>query len=590
MSSLRLLQVLIFITTFGSLAVHLVDAHWILNDDDWNNCPWYQLLKIQSHYVHNQAFYQDCTIAGESPHQWVTSVLFRRTGWDSLPHGFNNCLENLINLTLTTGSIKTFKENDLANLVMLERLHINNNGLTELPGSLFRDLISLTEIEAYQNRLTTLPAEIFQNTTKLSRLDLHHNWISSLPTELFQNALNLVYFSPEEQSHQWGRHFDGVLNVASAWNRNALDNIPQRQEADHLAEAPTLREVSRAISRPQNGKSAGASGILPEMLKRGGPDLTAKLVELFGDEPSSAILTSAKLLEMWGDTDTICVKVAQRRLEWLGHVARMDSSRMPRQILLGSLPTRRPAHGPHKRWKDCVVSDLRVRGLAKEWYPIACESSADWRTMYAEPVENVPQPDPVVACKPCKGGASYPHILQRMADAFEQLDIAGRNISYNNMTSVPAGMFNITRLDIGYNELSTFPKGQFTHLGKLDAVYMERNVLRTLKTGVFTGLVSVKEIFLEYNQLDTIQEGVFQGLVSLNTVILHHNFLIALPANLFHSCGSLITIELQNNQLRTLPAGAFNGLGRLSTLELQNNQLRTLPAGAFNGLGRLSTL
>ena len=102
---------------------------------------------------------------------------------------------------------------------------------------------------------------------------------------------------------------------------------------------------------------------------------------------------------MWGDSDTICVKVAQRRLEWLGHVARMDSSRMPRQILFGSLLTRRPAHGPRKRWKDCVVSDLRVRGLTKEWYPIACESRADWRTMYAEPVENVPQPDPVTV--PC---------------------------------------------------------------------------------------------------------------------------------------------------------------------------------------------
>ncbi|XP_065178719.1 uncharacterized protein LOC135809311 [Sycon ciliatum] len=535
--------------------------------------------------------------------------------------------------------------------------------------------------------------------------------------------------SPEEQSHRWGRHFDGVLNVASAWNRNALDDIPQRQEADHLAEAPTLREVSRAISRLQNGKSAGASGILPEMLKRGGPDLTAKLVELFGDvwragvvpqewvdatlvpipkkgdlsrcdnwrgislldvvgkvlasviqtrlqsvaadflpesqcgfrrgrsctdmvfsvrqflektiehdckgffvfidlkkaydsvprdclwevlsragipAPMLAVIrsfhtdmsavvrventttdpirvtnglrqgctmapvlfnifmwavvtvwqrrvrdvpgvgfefrhcdgdnnlyrkptrtdpvaiatesqfaddsalfamtragaetalavfdttaaefglkvsatktqflvagrdvspgdcapielagtviecvsefrhlgslihrggrstqditariahasracgalqgtifsnpdldlhikrdcwnnhtTNAQLLEMWDDSDTICVKVAQRRLEWLGHVARMDSSRMPRQILFGSLLTRRPAHGPRKRWKDCVVSDVRVRGLTKEWYPIACESRADWRTMYAEPVENVPQPDPV---------------------------------------------------------------------------------------------------------------------------------------------------------------------------------------------------
>ena len=117
--------------------------------------------------------------------------------------------------------------------------------------------------------------------------------------------------------------------------------------------------------------------------------------------------TNAQLLEMWGDSDTICVKVAQPRLEWLGHVARMDSSRKPRQILFGSLLTRRPAHAPRKRWKDCVVSDLRVCGLTKEWYPIACESRADWRTMYAKPVENVPQPVPVV-CADCNRSFSRP--------------------------------------------------------------------------------------------------------------------------------------------------------------------------------------
>ena len=66
-----------------------------------------------------------------------------------------------------------------------------------------------------------------------------------------------------------------------------------------------------------------------------------------------------------------------------------------------------PAHGPRKRWKDRVVSDPRVRGLTKEWFPIACESRADWRAMYAEPVENVPQPDPVV-CADCNRSFSRP--------------------------------------------------------------------------------------------------------------------------------------------------------------------------------------
>ena len=66
-----------------------------------------------------------------------------------------------------------------------------------------------------------------------------------------------------------------------------------------------------------------------------------------------------------------------------------------------------PSTWPRKRWKDCVVFHLRVRGLTKDLYPIACESCAGWRAMYAEPVEKAPQPGPVV-CTDCKRSFSHP--------------------------------------------------------------------------------------------------------------------------------------------------------------------------------------
>ena len=37
------------------------------------------------------------------------------------------------------------------------------------------------------------------------------------------------------------------------------------------------------VARLKNGKAAGASGVLPEMVKAGGDSLNNKLVELFGD-------------------------------------------------------------------------------------------------------------------------------------------------------------------------------------------------------------------------------------------------------------------------------------------------------------------
>ena len=58
-----------------------------------------------------------------------------------------------------------------------------------------------------------------------------------------------------------------------------------------------------------------------------------------------------------------------RRLEWLGHVARMGEDRMPKQMLFGWLPQTRPQGGPQKRWRDVVRCDLRAIAMSDEnWY------------------------------------------------------------------------------------------------------------------------------------------------------------------------------------------------------------------------------
>ena len=54
----------------------------------------------------------------------------------------------------------------------------------------------------------------------------------------------------------------------------------------------------------------------------------------------------------WGDEETAAEKVRRRRLEWLGHVARMSDHRISKSVLFGWLI----APG---RWKDVVRRDLK---------------------------------------------------------------------------------------------------------------------------------------------------------------------------------------------------------------------------------------
>ena len=54
-------------------------------------------------------------------------------------------------------------------------------------------------------------------------------------------------------------------------------------------------------------------------------------------------ITSAMTRPQWGDPDTVSTKVQKRRLEWLGHLARMPDYRLPKKVLFGWLPQPRPA-------------------------------------------------------------------------------------------------------------------------------------------------------------------------------------------------------------------------------------------------------
>ncbi|XP_065176365.1 uncharacterized protein LOC135806138 [Sycon ciliatum] len=73
-------------------------------------------------------------------------------------------------------------------------------------------------------------------------------------------------------------------------------------------------------------------------------------------------LSSASLHRMCA-TEPVADMVARRRLQWLGHIARMDDHRLPKTVLFSWLHTPRPAHGPRRRWRDVVRDDLKALGL-----------------------------------------------------------------------------------------------------------------------------------------------------------------------------------------------------------------------------------
>ena len=86
--------------------------------------------------------------------------------------------------------------------------------------------------------------------------------------------------------------------------------------------------------------------------------------------------TNQSLLDRLGDTACISQKISFRRLEWLGHVARMPANRLPQQVFFSWLPKKRPFCGPRKRWKDVISDDF------KKW-KMPCDNTS-WFTLAVE--------------------------------------------------------------------------------------------------------------------------------------------------------------------------------------------------------------
>ena len=99
--------------------------------------------------------------------------------------------------------------------------------------------------------------------------------------------------------------------------------------------------------------------------------------------------TMAEVRRRWGDEETVGEKIQKRRMEWLGHLARMPDYRLPKVMLFSWLPQPRPKYKPRKRWRDVVRKDLRdVEVGEHEWYEEATSSRASWRALYRVGLES----------------------------------------------------------------------------------------------------------------------------------------------------------------------------------------------------------
>ena len=82
-----------------------------------------------------------------------------------------------------------------------------------------------------------------------------------------------------------------------------------------------------------------------------------------------------------GQTNIVNI-VKSRRLQYAGHIARMDQERIPKRVMKdGMVGGRRFPGRPRRRWMDNVKEDLDRAGAdVHEWITVA-QDRRDWRQL-----------------------------------------------------------------------------------------------------------------------------------------------------------------------------------------------------------------
>ena len=93
------------------------------------------------------------------------------------------------------------------------------------------------------------------------------------------------------------------------------------------------------------------------------------------------IKTNLELMTKYKSQDIVTV-IKIRRLEWLGHVIRMNETRSVKKVFEGKLEGRRGRGRPRLRWIDDVEDDLRKLGV-KRWRVKALDRE-EWASIIRE--------------------------------------------------------------------------------------------------------------------------------------------------------------------------------------------------------------
>jgi len=157
--------------------------------------------------------------------------------------------------------------------------------------------------------------------------------LTSYPDQLLATDNKSILTDKQDILIRWAAHFQTLLNDTTVADEEVANQITQSPINTELDACPSLSEVKDAIGTLCEGKSPGADGLHPEIIKRGGN----KLAEVLHNIITEA-WNQSEVSQDWKDALLITIfKKGDRKI--CGNYRGMSLLSIPRKCLSGSYST-----------------------------------------------------------------------------------------------------------------------------------------------------------------------------------------------------------------------------------------------------------
>lgn len=448
----------------------------------------------------------------------------------------------------------------ILNLVNLEELYIQNNGIVVLP-SYIGNLTHLRIFVAHHNKLTFFP-EVLGDLTNLTVIDMSFNQISNMPREIGQCLLleeihiqnNVVQSVPSELGYC--RHMR-ILNASN----NCCEDIPPefslwqgKIESFNLANNPIF-------DPPQ------------DVLQHGAERMFLYLRRMFYAKKSRDLQFSHMQLTTFTLSPIKIAELEHLDLSYNSFAFLPDSMSIMTKLTHLNISANRFEAIPSFVVGCCglmflAANDNMIRGITNEFN--GCKSSLTELSVDLNRINDLDKSITEMIAL-VRFSASRNRLSELHKDSLRYKTVKEVDFSFNFMHEFPVGIVlcgNLFEINISNNRISAIPD-TVSRLKVLRVFNISNNTLEEL-TAHIAFVINLQHLDISHNLISILPSPV-SCLTCLTCLRLNHNALASLPVGL-GSITSLKSISLNGNAGLVVPS-FMQFMSNLEELSVSRSQL-----------------